>query len=190
MRTLNKNIFIVLLTLSLLEGCRKNVAINNKQAILFEVEYLNNLPGPQHSGIVIDKEGNVMSYKNPTNWNYPDNDLRLTSVQAGSNLANCVNTGTRINEEELLSYARYIKNISASKVTAIKHVQADSGSVKYICYLYDDKTGIYKGSLIRMEGAATCENLNFYSRRVAAWLKNLYEISGKNNLPAIGSQHD
>lgn len=179
MRTLYIKIFILPITLVLLTGCRKNVVISDKQAMLFEVEYVSTSHGSQHNGFVIDKEGNVRVYRNPENWNYPDKNFKLTSKQAGSNLANCMNTGTRIPKDELIKYARFIKNISASKITALKHVAADTGSIRYICYQFDEKSGIYKGSLIKMEGAATCENLNFYSRKVAAWLKSIYETSGK-----------
>jgi hypothetical protein len=179
MKTLYIKIFILSITILLLTGCRKKTVINNNQAILFEVEYLNNSNGNQHNGLIIDKEGKVMIFKNPETWNYPDKDLKLSSVQVSSNLANCVNSGTTIPEEELISYARFIKNISASKVTALKHVAADTGSVKYLCYEFDEKSGVYKGSLIKMEGASTCENLNFYSRKVAGWLKNIYETTAK-----------
>jgi hypothetical protein len=179
MKTLYIKIFILPLTILLLSGCRKKTVINNNQAILFEVEYVSNSNGNQHNGFVIDKEGKVMIFKDPETWNYPDKNLKLSSVQVSSNLANCINSGTTIPEEELISYARFIKNISASKVTALKHVAADTGSVKYLCYEFDEKSGVYKGSLIKMEGAVTCENLNFYSRKVAGWLKNIYETTGK-----------
>jgi len=179
MKILCIKIFIISAVILILTGCRKKIVINNNQAVLFEVEYINNHHSYEHSGFLIDKAGNVMIYKNPETWSFPDRDEKLTSSQVNSNLASCTNSGTRIPEDELISYARYIKNISASKVTALKHVAADSGSVKYLCYQFDEKSGIYKGSLIKMEGAATCENLNFYSRKVAGWLKNIYEKSGR-----------
>jgi len=179
MKTLYIKIFIIPVTILLLTGCRKKTVINNNQAILFEVEYVNNSHGNQHNGVLIDKEGNVMLYNNPETWSFPDKEYKLSSVQGSSNLANCVNSGKRITQEELISYARFIKNISASKVTALKHEEVDTGSLKYICYLFDEKSGMYKGSLIKMEGAASCENLNFYSRKVAGWLKNIYKTSEK-----------
>ena len=30
------------------------------------------------------------------------------------------------------------------------------------------------GCLIKMEGDFTCENLNFFSKKVSAWLKNIH----------------
>jgi hypothetical protein len=179
MKALCIKIFIIPVAVLILTGCRKKIVINNNQAILFEVEFVNNHNSNEHSGLYIDKGGNVMIYKNPGTWNFRDKDYKLTSAQVSSNLANCINSGTSIREDELISYTSFIKNISASKVTALKRITADSVSVKYLCYQFDEKAGIYKGSLIKMEGAATCENLNFYSRKVALWLKNIYEKSGR-----------
>jgi hypothetical protein len=89
------------------------------------------------------------------------------------NIAKCFNSGKKVPAEELRKYAGYIRNISSSKVTALKNVAADEGSIQYICYKFSDKTGMYKGCLIKMEGDFTCENLNFFSKKVSVWLKNI-----------------
>ena len=57
----------------------------------------------------------------------------------------------------------------------MKNVAADAGSTKYICYQYSENSGMYKGTLIKMEGDFTCENLNFYSKRVAEWMKSIID---------------
>jgi hypothetical protein len=120
-----------------------------------------------------------MTYKNPQIWNFPDKDFKLSESQVHDNIENCSNSGEKIPAEELKKYANYIKNISSSKVTALKNISADAGSQEYICYQFSEKSGTYKGYLIKMEGDFTCENLNFFSKRVTTWLKNINESTGK-----------
>lgn len=182
-RQLMKNtllkIFFILFTSVLFAACRKNIVINTKQAILFQVDYINYAWGYQHNGFIIDNEGKVLTYKNPQEWIFPDKDLKLTGNQVHDNIEKCLFSGKIIPPDELIKYARYIKNISSSKVTATKNVAADAGSLEYICYQFHESSDTYKGSLIKMEGDFTCENLNFYSKKVAIWLKNINETLDK-----------
>jgi hypothetical protein len=57
----------------------------------------------------------------------------------------------------------------------MKNVAADAGSREYFCYKFSENSHTYKGTLIKMEGDFTCENLNFFSKKVATWLKNINE---------------
>ena len=173
MKTFRINFFFILLTAFFVIGCKKNVVINEKQAILFQVDYVNYAWGYQHNGFFIDNKGNVQTYKNPQIWNFPDKNFNLSENQVRDNIGHCLNSGKKIPSEELKKYSSYIKNISSSKVTALKNISADAGSMEYICYQFSENTGSYKGSLIKMEGDFTCENLNFFSKKVTIWLKNL-----------------
>jgi hypothetical protein len=89
------------------------------------------------------------------------------------NISLCTHSGKKINESDLRKYAGYIKNISSSQVTAMKNVAADAGSAEFICYLYSGNTGTYKKYIMKMEGDFTCENLNFYSKKVVSWMKDI-----------------
>jgi len=180
MKSIQKTTFLFIMAALFMIGCKKNVVISKKQAILFQVDYENYAWGYQHSGFIIDSEGNILTYKNPQNWDFPDKDFHLSESQVRSNLESCRNTGKRISEEELKKYTGYIKNISSSKVTALKNVAADAGSLEYICYQFSESTETYQGTLIKQEGDFTCENLNFFSKKVSTWLKNIsYTIPKK-----------
>jgi hypothetical protein len=168
--TLKIFFFIIVLSAT---GCKKNIVINENQAVFFQVEYVNYTLGYQHNGFIIDNKGNVLTYSNPENWNFPDKELTISESQVKENIGKCFNTGKKVPAEELRKYAGYIKNISSSKVTALKNVAADEGTTQYICYHIADKSGMYKGYLIKMEGDFTCENLNFFSKKVSIWLKNI-----------------
>lgn len=170
--SLEKTIFITL-TVLLLAGCKKNYIISDKQAILFQFEYVNYAWGYQHNGFFIDNSGNVLTYSNPEAWNFPDNDFTLTGSQVSENIGSCIHTGKKIPLEELQKYTHFINNIALSKVTALKNVAADAGSSEYICYQFSESRGTYKGFIIKMEGDFTCENLNFHSKKVAAWMKDI-----------------
>ena len=167
-----KAVLITLLVL-LITGCKKNYVISEKQAILFQFEYVNYAWGYHHNGFIVDSDGNVLTYNNPEAWNFPDNDLIISTIQLVKNVGMCSNTGIKIPKEELHKYTNYIKNISSSKVTALKNVAVDAGSLKYICFQYSESSGMYKGTLIKMEGDFTCENLNFYSKKVVEWMKTI-----------------
>jgi hypothetical protein len=170
MKTNAIKIFFFTITL-FAAGCKKNIAINQNQAVLFQVDYINYSRGYQHNGFIIDNKGNVLAYSNPENWNFPDKELIISESQVKENIGKCINTGKKVPAEELRKYAGYIRNISSSKITALKNVGTDEGSTQYICYQFSDKSGMYKGCLIKLEGDFTCENLNFFSKKVSIWLK-------------------
>lgn len=152
-------------------GCKKNNVISKKQEILFQFEYINYAWGYHHMGFIIENNGNILTYDNPENWNFPDNDIVISAAQVDENLSKCKVSDIKVSGDELRKYSNYIKNIASSKVTALKNVAADAGSTQYICFQFSEDNLSYRGTLIKMEGDFTCENLNFYSKKVAAWLK-------------------
>jgi hypothetical protein len=180
MKSSLKKIILITLTVLFITGCKKNYVISDKQAILFQLEYVNYSWGYQHNGFIINNEGNVLTYSNPEEWNFPDNDFNISENQVAENIGSCIQSGKKIPKEELQKYTNYIKNIASSKVTALKNEAADAGSLEFICYQFSESTGTYKGYLIKMEGDFTCENLNFYSKKVAAWMRDINNSITKN----------
>lgn len=173
MKRFSEKIILITMLCLTITGCKKHEVISGRQEILFQYEYVNYAWGYQHNGFIIDSEGNILTYNNPQNWNYPDNDLNLTEKQVNENISLCKISGKRISPEELTKFSGYIKNISLSKITAIKNVSADAGSYEYICFRFSESTGTYNGYLIKKEGDFTCENLNFFSKKVASWMRNI-----------------
>ena len=173
MKNSSLKIILGILLLVLVAACKKNNLISDKQTVLFQFDYINYAWGYQHTGFYIDREGNVLTYNNPREWNFTDNDLVISDMQIAENIARCTPSLVKISKEELQKYSNYIKNIGSSKVTALKNVAADAGSTNFICFQFSEKTGIYKGCLIKMEGNFTCENLNFYSKKVVSWMKGI-----------------
>jgi hypothetical protein len=172
MATRNALIFTVLFAM-LMTGCKKNYVVNEKQHILFQYDYVNYAWGYVHEGFFIDDEGNVMVYRNPDNWNFHGHDYNLTEQQLAENIARCSKSDIKIGKKELLKFSSYINNISSSKVTAPRYESADTGTSAFVCYRFSEEKNEYIGSLIKMEGDVTCENLNFYSKKVSLWLKDI-----------------
>lgn len=177
-RPLNYIIIITVLVF-LYAGCKKN-GISNGQEIYFQLDYLNYAWGYQHNGYIIDGEGNVLTYENPANWNFPDDNSLLTSRQISDNLSKCHSTGMKVSPEELKKYSSYIKNIASSKVSAIRNVANDSGSTQFLCFQASGTESTYKAHLVKMDGDFTCENLNFFSKKVVTWMKDIHEKLPRN----------
>jgi len=173
MKSSQKILILVALLVLCITGCKKNNTVNDKQAILFQLSYVNYAWGYQHNGFIIDNEGNILTYSNPEDWNFPDNNFSLNEGQVIRNIGKCMHSGKKISKEELQKYTNYIKNIASSKVTALKNVSADAGTSEFICYQFSESTGTYKGYLIKKEGDFTCENLNFYSKKIVAWMRDI-----------------
>jgi hypothetical protein len=173
MKSYFKTIFLFIAMIFFFAGCKKNYTISERQDILFQFDYMNYAWGYQHNGFLIDTAGNVLIYNNPKSWNFPDNDLGLSEAQMRENIDSCRNSGKKIPKEVLKKYSGYINNIALSKITALKNVAADAGTSEFICYQFSENTGKYKGCLIKREGDFTCENLNFFSKKVASWMKEI-----------------
>lgn len=165
-------VFKILLSVILIipfSGCKKNHLLSEKQLVLFQFDYM----GDRHSGFIIDNDGNILAYSNPEGWNFPDTDMSLTEKQVNENIEKCVFTGKKIPSDELRKYAVHIPNISMSKVTAARNTGANIGTIQFLCYQYSESTETYKISIIRTEGDFTSENLNFYSKKVIAWIRGI-----------------
>lgn len=170
---INMKILYVLIIALLMTGCDKNNFLSESQKIIFQEEYVNYAWGYQHRGFIIDNEGNILTYENPENWNFPDNNKTLSVEQANENLALCKVTGIKIPKTELQKFINYIDNISASKISAPKNAGADMGSLVYYCYQFSEKNQTYTACIIKKEGDIECENLNNYAQRVVGWLKGI-----------------
>ena len=172
-------IIIIFLIALFMTGCNKNHVVTEKQHILFQYQYINYAWGYNHEGFFIDDKGNIMTYKNPEGWNFHDQNYNLTENQLNENISKCVNSDIKISREELARFSSYIDNIASSKITAMKNVAADAGTSVFICYNFVEESSIYNGFLIKMEGDFTCENLNFYSKKVSLWLKDIRNTLAK-----------
>jgi hypothetical protein len=168
-------IFSITVMVLLLASCKKEQILSGNQKILFQVDYINDAWGHEHSGYFIDINGNVFTYKNPAEWNNYDNNYIVSEDRLNQNLSRCQVSDIKIPDQDLLKYSSYIKNLASSKVSARRNMANDAGKTEFICYQFSESTKTYHGSLIKLEGDYVSENLNFYTRRVTSWLRNISE---------------
>jgi uncharacterized Fe-S cluster protein YjdI len=171
---------IVTVAVLIFTGCKKNYTVSNDVELYFQMDYLNYAWGYQHSGYIIKGNGEVLTYDNPEKWNFPDSNFIITADQVAENLAMCSPAGIAIPVNELAKYTSHIGNIASSKVSALRNVAADAGSTQFICYEVSGEEKNYKGYLIKMEGDFTCENLNFFSKKVVSWMKEISSSLHRN----------
>jgi len=164
-------ILLSLFVIISVSGCKKrDLSAGSEQEILFQYDYRSS---SQHSGYFIDSEGNVFTYNDPSFWNMPDNDLEISQEQLAENIGNSLFSGIKIPEDELSRYAKVIEYLASSKVTGPGKSITGEGTAQYICYQFDENSQKYRGHLIRSEGNITRENLNFHSKRVTQWMKEI-----------------
>ena len=174
MRQIKIILFVAIIT-ALTSGCRTKTDTDSKQEILFQMEYRSYSPTLNHRGYIIDGDGNVLVYNNPDTWYYPDKDLRIAAGLVGQDIAECHSSGIKISKEELSKYSSLINNLAESKVSAVKTLPEETGTTQYICYEYIENSGIYQGTVIKMEGDIRCENLNFFTKKVVDWMKDIHD---------------
>jgi hypothetical protein len=173
MRNTLKYIVLLFSIVFLIAECKKGeLPADVTQLMLFQYDYKSET---QHYGYILDNEGNVYTYNNPEDWNFPDKNLVISQDEASENGNKCVLSGQKIDTDELIKYAKTIEFIALSKVTAPRNVGSDKGTVQYICYQFSENLQVYKGYIIKTEGDVTRENLNFHSKRIASWMREIGE---------------
>ena len=166
-----KYITLIISAILLISGCKKrDFAAGSDQMIVFQYDFSSKT---QHHGYLIDSEGNLFTYSNPYDWNFPDNDLEITREQVEENIGRCIYSGIKIPDEEMVKHVKVIEFIASSKVTAPKRNADEEWTAQFICYQYSENSQKYKGHIIKSEGDISRENLNFHSKRVSSWLRDI-----------------
>jgi hypothetical protein len=166
---------ILVFCIATFESCRKVNVLSSEQKMLFQYSYVNYAWGSNNQGFIIDSEGNLLLYNQPEKWNFPDNNSSFTQAQVTENLSYCTATGRKVTGAELLKYTGYIKYLAASKITAKKNVAADMGTFNYYCFSYSEESSSYRQVTIKTAGDYECENLNFYTNKVVAWMNQMMQ---------------
>jgi hypothetical protein len=163
-------VIVIALTLS---SCKKNFSVREGQDIFFKFEYVNYAWGFQHYGFMVDVKGRVLTFNDPPKWNFSDNDHLISRAQVQENISYCTESEKVIPQLQLSKFMKYIDKIASSKITAQKNIGADKGTSTFVCYQFSENTSLYKETIIKMEGDANCENLNYFSKKVVEWMREI-----------------
>jgi len=164
-------IFYLVCIIVFLGSCdQKEVPVPAEQEILFEAYYINHAWGKQHNGFLIDKDGNIKTYKNPADWNFPSADKEISVDQIAKNLAKTALASTKITQEELNEYASRIYTIDQTKLSKPVSVGADMGESVFVTYNYNPDKQTYRQILISQSGDWQSENKDKSAQEIKNWL--------------------
>ena len=164
-------IFYLICIVTFLGSCdQREVPVPAEQEILFEVYYINHAWGKQHSGFLIDKDGNIKTYKDPADWNFASADKEISVDQIAKNLSKTVLASTKISQEELNEYASRIYTIDQKKLSKPVSVGADMGERVFVTYNYNSVKQTYKQVLISKSGDWESENKDKSAQEIKNWL--------------------
>jgi len=164
-----KSILIVAVSTLLLSGCEKIPEYGNNT--IFMVEYSNYAWGFQHSGIMIDSTGNVMTFNLPTTWNRPDEVGFISLADMQENLTQMEEISCTVTRNDFAKYSSKLMEAKNGTLSDPKNEMYDFGTVQYSGFLYDPDNSRYKKILIWQFGDWTIENSSKEARALYEWLK-------------------
>lgn len=173
---MNKLGFIVFIIGTLFfASCTKehdNLQLNlnfEKDTVYFQFEYRNYAWGYQHSGFIIDQQGNIYDYTKPDNWNFPeDNQISLDDFK--DNLAKAQVRLTQIPVSELTQMVILAHAAKNGELTEVKYVMADAGEDTYSIYIVKDGEQTLTKYLLQMRGDLYQKNTSSAADTITNWL--------------------
>jgi len=159
--------------LSILGACNKAqpAELTEGQEIYFERSYINNAWVHQHSGFLIDKDGQIRLFSQPVNWHFPNEDSRVTDNEILENMQQTeIVASYRIEMDILKQYAKKIASVRENDYTEYQ-AMADAGASINACYLYDKKTQTYKQIVLSQTGDWVRINNHPVAKEIDEWLR-------------------
>ena len=146
-----------------------------QQQIICEREYINFAFGRAHTGLYVDRKGNVYSYaykrgdkawRRSTDGTYTEAEL-LEKYDHNRKLI------TTLKRKEVDAKRGLI--LKASRGTYSERIRrgADQGTYTSVCYLFDAATRRYRELTLRVTGDTRYENLSEEAKTLSAWLDSL-----------------
>jgi hypothetical protein len=143
---------------------------------LFQFERANFAWGWYQRGWLIDDEGFVRSYKQPSHWNYADSSGCIGKAAMDENLGFADSVCFRIDELVLAAKVRLIEKASEGKLTEMKNEMCDYGAIIYRCYTYDSDKQLYHSYLLDLGGDNVQHNTAAEAVALHEWLSGLNSL--------------
>jgi hypothetical protein len=164
-----KRILTVAISALFLSGCEEVHDYGNNT--IFMVEYSNWAWGIQHSGIMIDSTGNVMTFNLPDRWNRPDEKGFISLADMQENLAQTDEISCTVTRNDYAKYSSKLMKITNATLSDPKNEMYDFGTVQYSGFLFDPDNITYKRILIKQIGDWAIDNRSREARALYEWLK-------------------
>lgn len=164
-----KRILIVTIFTLLLSGCEKIPNYDNNT--IFMVEFSNRAWVIQHSGIMIDSTGNVMTFNLPTTWKRPDEMGFISLADMQENLAQMEEISCTVTRNDFARYSSKLMKAKNGTLSDPKNEMDDFGTIQYSGFLYDPDINSFKKILIKQTGDWAIENSSKEAKALYEWLK-------------------
>lgn len=168
--------WIILILGLVLVSCEKEYSTTIPYHGFFQFSHESYAFIRQEGGWIIDKNGNLCTYSNPQNWNYPDSQGYISEQQLLQNLSKCTVSGYNISYEDLLKYNAKVPSAVAGKMSEGISMGADIGGYANICYWYDESKGMYKQVILSQWGDWRQYNTSKQARNIDQWLRSITTI--------------
>ncbi len=148
--------------------------------ILFEVTHVNHAWGYSLSGIFIDADGMVCSYRwgNASQPWEPADPGRLTQADMDRKCAINRDTLGYIAPATLTAMRDLIPAAGAGTMTDPLHQRADYGQKSWLAFTCDSEIGDYRRVVIAVAGDYAVKNLSVETSTLSAWLRIVAGDSG------------
>lgn len=159
-----------LLLLLLFSSCEE--FLDHPPETIFISQYINHAWGYQHSGFIIDPEGNVSGFNLPSGWNYHDSEGYISAADMEENLAQLGEPYCKVSNYDLAYYGAKLEKALKGKITEPEHRMCDAGSTTVAGYIFEPAANRYRYVFIRQTGDFYKENASRDAAEIYEWLTN------------------
>lgn len=156
------------------ESCR--TPLLPSQNYLFEVEYINHAWGYQHSGIVIEQNGEMFRYSWGTSspyWTPTPNEL-YSLIELETKFNHNRQLIRILPKDTIAAMVGLNSTATVGSYSDTVAVGADAGAVLFSIYQFDSSTQRYQRIPLRLTGDYTFERKSDAATVIANWLEKLY----------------
>ena len=152
-------------------ACEKeNYNAPEDQPVYFEYHYTNYAWGFQDFGWLIDQDGNIRSFHNPSDYKIGLKGAYLSLEDLEHNLGLTDSTIGKVGERDFEKYKNYIPAASEGEIGKSRSNAADAGSSVLSCYLYDPEKNAYQYVFLAQSGDWEQFNLSVEAEKLVKWL--------------------
>jgi hypothetical protein len=167
-----KRILFFTLIVLLLFGCNKEKYDSIPHGY-YTVEYMNFAWGFQHTGWIIDSEGNVMSFDLPSNWNREDSLGYISEADLIDNLSQCNEKIDKVTSRRLYLNNKLIDGAANGTFSERENTSNDAGGMEFSCYQFDQELNLYKKVTLNVEGDWSYHNESEEAEKITKWMKKI-----------------
>lgn len=144
-------------------------------------EYVNHAWGYQRRGVILDGNGTIWRYDvrstpaslvNP--WQ-PKDMTAMTEQELAVRYNGAVDTGKRIDPEDIARRMALIRDASTAQPTEPRHVAADMGATVLYCLARNIPGATYRQVLIDQKGDMETTNPSSAAKELAGWLNGVFK---------------